>query len=150
VLFSHCWKFACILTFRRRSYFSKSSWLVALFNKSSSVDSEFVVSHILRILFNTIVTDHCGRVVNIPDLYSGSPRFMSWPGDRPSWQVFVVFLIPSRRCLVSFLKLGHDRFCPNPFHLSPFHLTLFSPSYWKASFNELQINNTTVSISVVF
>jgi hypothetical protein len=36
---------------------------------------------------------------------------------------------------VSTLKIGHDRFLPNPFqfiiHLSSFHSTLYSLSYWK-------------------
>jgi hypothetical protein len=30
---------------------------------------------------NRRVSDHCGRVVNTPDLYLGCPGFKSWPVD---------------------------------------------------------------------
>jgi hypothetical protein len=41
------------------------------------------------------------------------------------------------------LKLGHDRFLPNPFqfiiYLSPFHSTLYIHIYWKTSLNKQQL-----------
>jgi hypothetical protein len=44
-----------------------------------------------------------------------------------------VFFSPSRRVPREYLKLGHDRFFPNPlklmFHLPPFHLALHILSY---------------------
>jgi len=44
--------------------------------------------------------------------------------------------VPPGKFWDSTLKLGHDRFLPNPFqfiiHLSPFHSTLYSLSYWKS------------------
>jgi hypothetical protein len=50
---------------------------------------------------------------------------------QPDRCFFVVFLSPTRRIPDSTLKLGHDRFLPNPFqfiiHLSPFH------SIWKVN-----------------
>jgi hypothetical protein len=55
------------------------------------------------------LTDHRGRVVGTPALYSGGPGYksrcrLSLP------RVFVVFLCPSRQMLGQYLKLGHDRF----------------------------------------
>jgi hypothetical protein len=50
-------------------------------------------------------------------------------------EVFVVSSVPPEESRDSTLKLGHDRFLPNPFHfiirLSPFHSTLHTLRYWK-------------------
>jgi hypothetical protein len=47
--------------------------------------------------------------------------------------------VPPGEWMGQYLKLGYDRFLPNPYkfiiNLSPFYSTLYSLSYWKASLN---------------
>jgi hypothetical protein len=77
-------------------------------------------------------TERRCRVVNILASYSESPGFKYRPGDRPSWQVFVVSLPPGE-FRSSTLKLGHDRFLATHFqfiiHLPPFQSTLYRQSH---------------------
>jgi hypothetical protein len=48
--------------------------------------------------------------------HSGSPGFKIRPGDRlPSLKLFLISLSPSTRMMGYYLKLGYDRFLPNPF-----------------------------------
>jgi hypothetical protein len=80
-------------------------------------------------------TERRGRVVNIPASYSRGPGFEHRPGDRLTWCFSWFASFPPDECWDSTLKLGHDRFLPNPFQftiqLSPFHSMPCSLSYWK-------------------
>jgi hypothetical protein len=51
--------------------------------------------------------------------------------------------VPPGECRDSILKLGHDRFLPNPFQFIIIHL---QSSYWKVSLNKLQTNQPTKEI----
>jgi hypothetical protein len=69
------------------------------------------------------------RVINIPALYSGGPDFKSRSETGyPDRKMFRDFSDSPGECRERNLKLGHDRFLPNPFQLiiqlSPFHSTL--------------------------
>jgi hypothetical protein len=75
-----------------------------------------------------------GRVVNTPASYSGGPGFKI-SARRPAILAEVFrgfFSVPSGECIDSALKLGYNRFLPNPFqfiiHLSSFHSSLYSLS----------------------
>jgi hypothetical protein len=67
------------------------------------------------------------------------------PSDRLSWGSSWFYSVPPDKCLDSTLKLGHDRFLPNPFqsifHLA-YHSTLHSLVTEKASLNKLPTNST--------
>jgi hypothetical protein len=81
--------------------------------------------------------DRRGRMLNAPASYSGSSGFKSRPGNRLSWlKLSVGFLCPPGKFRESSIKLGLDRFLPNPFQfvlrLSSFHATLCSLSYWES------------------
>jgi hypothetical protein len=85
------------------------------------------------------------RLVNTPASYSGGTWLKFRSGDRLSWEMdFVVYVSPPSECRNISLKLGEDRFPPNPFHfiihVPPFHSTLYILSYWKTSLNKVQIN----------
>jgi len=75
----------------------------------------------------------------------GCPRFKSRRrGDRLSWLRFSWFsTVPPRECRDSTLKLGHDRFVPNPFQFIirlSYHRHLVIE---KASLNKLPTNEPT-------
>jgi hypothetical protein len=83
-----------------------------------------------------------GRVVNTPTLYAGGPEFDSQPRRMAILtEVFQWFSpVPPGKCPDSTLKLGHDRFLPNPFqfiiYLS-YYSMLYSLVTEKASLNTL-------------
>jgi hypothetical protein len=67
-------------------------------------------------------TKHRGRVVNTPASYSEVPGLNLCPSYQLSWLKFLWFSsIPPDECMDSTLKLGHDRFLPNPFQFNIIH-----------------------------
>jgi hypothetical protein len=67
-------------------------------------------------------TERRGPVVNTSASYSEGPRFKFQP-ERPAIpiEVYVGFSVHPGECLDSTLKLGHDRFLPNPFQFITIH-----------------------------
>jgi hypothetical protein len=62
---------------------------------------------------NTTETKRRRRVISTRASYSGGPGFKF----RLPWLFFCGFPVPPGECWDSILKLGHDRFFPNPFSL---------------------------------
>jgi hypothetical protein len=88
------------------------------------------------------LTKRGGRVVNSPASYSGGPAFKSRPQVWLSDLRFLVaFLSPSRLMPGYYLKLGHDRFVPNPFLFTlSFDPIIIVCVTEKSSLNVLHVN----------
>jgi hypothetical protein len=74
-------------------------------------------------LYRYIITERRGRVVNTPASYSGGPGFNIGPETGYPDRFCVVSDRPSRQIPGQYLKLGQDRFRPQPFQFI-IHLTL--------------------------
>jgi hypothetical protein len=67
------------------------------------------VNYVLNIL--EIQIEQVDSSGNTPDLHSGGARMEPRSSHRLPWLIFfVVFLSPSRKILILYLKLGHDHF----------------------------------------